>query len=149
MKWLLASFMPRSSFKIISAASRKRKSRWIGKMQAKRVSSIRLLCRLDCGHCMTPARSWREPYQEIWTKWWNTIQSPCTGYNLPILKAIRDDIQQQFMSFQRNHSLFGTVWSSMRNRSHAPSSRQRPNESSPLKVDYSTLFLFAWTNWSD
>ena len=39
------------------------------------------------------------------------------------------------LSQQRNHSLFGHVWSNMR-RGHGggPSSRQRPTESSPLKV---------------
>ncbi len=44
-----------------------------------------------------------------------------------------------FDSFlQRNHSLFGNVWSNMR-RGGGPSSRQRPTESSPLKVKLENL----------
>jgi len=44
---------------------------------------------------------------------------------------------------QRNHSLFGNVWSNMRRGHAGPSSRQRPTETSPLKVllHLSTLII--------
>jgi len=35
---------------------------------------------------------------------------------------------------RRNHSLFGNVWSNMRRGHGGPSSRQRPSETSPLKL---------------
>lgn len=50
------------------------------------------------------------------------------------------DFHHFIISFlQRNHSLFGNVWSNMR-RGGGPSSRQRPTESSPLKVEASQRF---------